>query len=148
MFEMWKIIYIVVFLILIYESIVDIKSKSISILPNIIIGILAILNLFIGTRGRLYEYIISIITTLILFLIAKISNELIGYADIIGIGVLGILVSGYDFLAMLFLSFLLAGFGGLCIKLILKKNKVELAYYPFLTFSYGITVLMKLIVLN
>lgn len=131
------IVYIMVALMLIYESIVDIKKRYIHIRPVVVTGLLGgILN--IALYGHKTDFLLEgAAVGGILLLMAFASRQQIGYGDAVVFISLGICLGPAGALWVLWLSMVGTAVAGL-VKLIRKKGgwHSKLPYIPFVTSGY------------
>lgn len=131
------IVYIIVILMLIYESVVDIKKKYIHIWPVAVAGIMgAALN--VGMYGvKASDIIGGAAVGGILLLMAFVSRQQIGFGDAAVFLTLGLCLGPVRALWVLWLSMLAAGIVGI-VGILRKKHgwRSQLPYIPFVTACY------------
>ena len=131
------IVYILVILMLIYESVIDIKKKYIHIWPVVAAGIMgAMLN--VGIYGaKVSDIIGGAAVGGVLLLMAFISHQQIGYGDAVVFLVLGVCLGPVRVLWVLWISMLAAGIVGI-VGILRKKHgwRSQLSYIPFVTAGY------------
>ena len=131
------IVYIIVILMLIYESVVDIKKKYIHIWPVAAAGIMgAALN--VGIYGvKASDIAGGAAVGGILLLMAFVSRQQIGYGDAAVFLALGVCLGPVRALWVLWLSMLAAGIVGI-VGILRKKHgwRSQMPYVPFVTAGY------------
>ncbi|SER89071.1 prepilin peptidase [Lachnobacterium bovis] len=133
-----------------YNAYLDIRTKEIPVKNSIImafIGVaLSIVSVvcsgYFGMRllfSVLMNTAISLIPGIILFLVSKYTNQMIGYGDTMVIVVLGLYLDVKNLMGLIVLAFFIAGLVALYEFIIRKKDKKhEIPFVPFLFISYVI----------
>lgn len=131
------IVYIIVVLMLIYESIVDLKKKYIHLWPVLVTGLMGgVINMSIyGIKAS--GIMAGAAVGGILLLMAFVSRQQIGYGDAVVFLALGMCLGPVTALWVLWLSMLAAGVAG-TVGIIRKKHgwRSQLPYMPFVTVGY------------
>ena len=131
-------VYIITFILLIYESIVDIRQMKIDVRAAIIVFIFDIV-VGLTCYGRHIESMAigAIVGGLLIFL-AWVSRQRIGYGDGIIFVVIGICMEPLELIGILWCSTLLAGIYGMIKIIVCKKGRdYKLPLIPFVTAAYA-----------
>ena len=136
--QMWDTINRVMMgVILIFLSIMDIRTKRICIWPFLLPTVSGVLQLLIQKDDSYVTLLAAAVLFMSLFGISKATGGAIGAADAVAVGVMGIVVCLIPTIEILFLSVLGAAFvgGGM---LVFRKagRKATIPFYPFLTAAY------------
>ena len=138
-----------------YNAYVDIKFKEIPVNIALITSVVGVVLTFLATiiSGIMsVEMIFSVVKTLIislipgvvLYLVSKITNQIIGYGDAMVVGVIGLYLGAKNVVNIMLIAFFIAGLIALYEIVIMKKNKrYEMPFVPFLFVSYVFINLIK-----
>lgn len=120
------------------QGIIDFKYKKIPLCLSVAGAILGVV--FSLVEGRAFREIgFSVVPGILALLFAKITKEILGYGDGIVFLVMGLYLNLEQLLSVVLLSFVLAGFVGIILLVIFKKNKDDrIPFLPFLGVAYWI----------
>lgn len=137
-------LYIIVCVLLLYESVIDIKTHRINIIPVVIIGAAGvIMNILVYKRP--IWWMSGALIGLVLLAAAAVSGQRIGYGDGIVYLTLGVCIEPLSVLWILWLSMLSAGVtGGIGIIRGRAERGREIPYIPYVAVSYMVIVLMRM----
>lgn len=122
----------------------DLRDKAIPCIVSIA-GALAGIGFCFAEGRSLASILIACIPGLAALLIAKLSNEVIGYGDGILLVVMGFFLSIEKLVAIGMLAFSIAGVFALILLVIFhKKGSYRIPFVPFLAFAYGLNYLIDL----
>lgn len=130
--------YIIMLVMLAYESVIDIRERKIDIRAVLAAGITSMLvGVFFYERPVIF-ILYGIILGGVLIMLARISRQRIGYGDAIIFMVLGMCLEPVRVLGILWVSMLMAGVYGM-IKIILfnKDRNLALPFIPFVTIVFS-----------
>ena len=139
------VVYIAVFAMLLYESIVDIRTKSIDIVAAVPVGIMGgFLNIFVYGNNK--RYVLGAAVGIALILAAWISRQSIGYGDGIIFTVIGLCLEPERVVWLLWLSMTAAGIYG-AVGIITKRRGADssMPFVPFITGGYMVLSVVWLI---
>lgn len=145
---------VAVFIYLLIVSYKDIKEKMVSVrlcfIAALTFIIIHVISFFIDNensiRKILLYIIIGVVSGLVVIIIAKISNEAIGYGDALIISCIGIGVGLYQMIITLLFAFFYAAVYGI-VGIITKKTnlKTSIAFGPFLLIGFVSIVVLTYI---
>lgn len=129
--------YLIVMLMLIYESVIDIRYKKIDVRAAIAACIVSILIGCIFYGHPVINILYGIIFGGFLIMLAWVSKQRIGYGDAVVFMVLGMCLEPVRVLWILWSSMVMAGVYGM-VKIIVfnKSRSLALPYVPFVTIVY------------
>lgn len=136
------IIKLFILLILIYLSVVDIRTMTVPLKGVAVIFAVAVLCIFFG-KENIYFYIKGwLLITVIVLILAAVTGG-IGGGDVKLFSSLGAAMGAGEALKILILSFFLSGIFAIAVKVmpvkisvfISLKNKKEIPFVPFIAFS-------------
>ena len=138
------LIHILLIIFLIICSIKDIRTRTISLKCSIFFGMAISLISIIASISSLTDILLSLIPGLCIIFIGFISHQAIGYGDGIVVLIIGLSIGLKDTLMCCLLAFFLAAI--ISVVLILKQHskKDALPFVPFLSGSYLIIILQKI----
>lgn len=123
------------------NSLMDIRTKRISLLATCIYGVLG-LGCHIYDKSISWELLIALIPGIICLILAKASREKIGYGDGAVLLAMGCNLGADDMLLCCFLAIIFAGSVALfLISICRKKRDYEIPFVPFLMLGYLCTLL-------
>ena len=130
--------YIIMLVMLAYESVIDIRERKIDIRAVLAAGITSMLVGVIFYERPVIFILYGIILGGVLLIIARISRQRIGYGDAIIFMVLGMCLEPVRVIGILWVSMLMAGVYGM-IKIILfnKDRNLALPFIPFVTIVFS-----------
>lgn len=130
--------YIIMLVMLAYESVIDIRERKIDIRAVLAAGITSMLVGVIFYERPVIFILYGIILGGVLLIIARISQQRIGYGDAIIFMVLGMCLEPVRVLGILWVSMLTAGVYGM-IEIILfnKDRNLALPFIPFVTIVFS-----------
>lgn len=128
----------VVFVMLLYESMVDLRTKSIDIAAAVLVGIIGIIfNFFVYEKSG--QWLCGIAIGAAIILSAWISRQRIGYGDGIIFTVLGLCMEPVRLLWLLWFSVLAAGVYGVIGIITGRRNRTsKLPFIPFVAGCYAV----------
>lgn len=135
----------VVLTLLAVECVSDIKSKSISLLRQLVFFVIAIaLNILFS-----YQSIGSVMGGMAiggaLFLFSYVTKEGVGYGDCLIFLVIGTYVGFIKNMELLFVSLVLSAIVGIAISLWKKKSlKIQIPFVPFILAGYLILTIFEI----
>lgn len=135
--EVWQLALMIgTIIVLIYESIKDVKTKEIDKLAILVVGLMSVLK-FIFTKNLSGKDLIEVgVVSLALIAYSKMTNQELGIGDALLIGALGISEKFIVFIEMIFIAFLVCALFGVVIYGIKRIKDIKLAFSPFLLVSY------------
>lgn len=137
MVEKMQDIKIMLGVLLLAESVIDIKSKQVWLWMPLCIGSVGIGYRVLHGYTNTLELVVSLIVVLLFFIISKITKESLGRGDVWVIGSILLAIGLKKGMEIIFLGFLLAGiYGG--ILMIVKKcsGKKSIPFIPFLLVGF------------
>ena len=129
-------------LILLIQSVWDIKSKR---LPIWITGVGALVGILLWFLRGSYELsqFVAMIPGILCIVFAKVSKEAIGYGDGLLLSMMGIYLEFSVMLGVCLWAFILAGFLALFLLVMKKKKgKQEIPFVPFLFIGFLLEVFL------
>lgn len=119
-------------------SIIDIKSKEIPICLIIAMAVAGLAGIFFA-RPNFFELLLSILPGIVVFLIAFLTKEQVGYGDAAVALLIGMFANVTEVCAILFCAFSIAGVAALFLIVIRRcSKKTTLAFTPFMLVAYGL----------
>lgn len=128
---------IMVLVLLVYESIVDMKRRQVNIIPMALAGAVGIfVNYLFYERGIVWLAAGAGLGMLLLVL-CFLSRQRIGYGDGLLFVTLGLCLGAAECLWLIWTSMIAAAFAG-CVSALRKKQnlKVAIPYLPFVTVCF------------
>ncbi len=136
----------VVISMLAVETVCDLKSRTIAVVPLAVYMVLGIILNCIWGYQSLFSVIGGVLIGLILLGYAFITKESIGYGDGVLFICVGLYVGLSQNLRLLFFSLLLAAVAGGIYTLVKKKSiKTKIPFVPCITFSYVFMTIVEVI---
>lgn len=128
---------IILGILLLAESVIDIRSKHVLVWMPLLAGIIGVGYSIIGGNFRISEVGASLVVVFILFMISKLTKEALGMGDIWVIGSILITMGFVEGIKIIFLAFLLAGTYGGTLMLVKKcGGKKRIPFIPFLFLGF------------
>lgn len=116
-----------------WNTYLDIRWRRISMLSVCAAGVLGVMLGFYEGSLLITDFILGLLPGLVVFLLAQLTREEIGYGDGWGLIVTGIFLGGADNLRACMTAVLLAGMWALMLLVLFHKNrKYEIPFLPFL----------------
>lgn len=135
-----KIEIVIIGIILLIQSICDIRWKKIPILVTVAGAVIGII-LFFFKDISMIEAGLSFFPGICCLLFSKSSREALGYGDSLLLCVMGFFYSVEELLLILLMAIGFAGIAAILLLVVLKKHrKYEMAFVPFLFMAYGVNV--------
>lgn len=136
---------IVIFLLLI-ESVMDIKNRTISVLHMVIFGIAGIIANCALEYQSLWTMLGGVLVGAIVLLFGLFSKGAIGIGDGIIFGCIGIYIGGFDNIRLLFYSLIVAAIlGGGYVLLKRKSIKSQIPFVPCIFVAYLLMLGMEVL---
>lgn len=130
-------VYAIVGVIMLFCTFADIKKKEISIWLFLILGIATIFGCIVCAKQKGCLLAAGIIPGILLAILAKITEQSIGYGDGIILAEIGLLTGIGKCMLILAIALALAGIFSLGIVVIKKVDKrYKIPFVPFLTVAY------------
>ncbi len=131
------IVYAAVAAVMVVCTIADIKKKEISVWLFGILGLIVMVGCFVLETPRWYMLAAGVIPGILLMILAKITEQSIGYGDGIILAEIGLITGVGRCMLILAAALALAGVFSLGILVIKKVDKrYRIPFVPFLTMSY------------
>lgn len=134
---MGTIVTILVMAALIFNSYLDLRRREISLLAAGVIAAAGIVDMIAGREVGALELMLGLLPGGLCFLLARLTNEGIGYGDAWMLLALGV-VSGGEKMLLLSITAIMAA--GICAAVLLiffhKGAKYELPFVPFLLLGF------------
>ena len=128
---------IVVILILILESVLDIKNRTISWVHMVVFSVGGIAVNGILMYQSIWSVILGVVIGAIVFLFGVISKGAIGCGDGVIFACIGIYLGGYSCIRLLFYSLIVAALaGGLYVLIRRKSIKTQIPFVPCVLVAY------------
>lgn len=139
-----KIVYAAVAAVMLLCTIADIKKKEISIWLFGVLGLVVIVGGFTVDSIRGYRMAAGIIPGILLVILAKITEQSIGYGDGIILAEIGFITGVGRCTLILAAAMALAAFFSLGVLVIKKVDKrYRIPFVPFMTISYVAVMCMQ-----
>lgn len=136
---------IITFVLLLYESVVDIYGRKIDVKAAAVVCIFNIITGIIIYKYKVYFVISGALTGVILILCAWLSRQRIGYGDGIIFIVIGMCMEPVKVIGILWGALVLAGIYGMIKIIMMKKDRnYKLPFVPFITLAYAVMFIMTL----
>lgn len=130
-------VYVIVGIIMLICTLADIKKKEISIWLFVVLGIATIFGCIACAEQKGYMLAAGIIPGILLAILARITEESIGYGDGIILAEIGLLTGAGKCMLILAIALAMAGVFSLGIVIIKKVDKrYKIPFVPFLTAAY------------
>lgn len=135
--------WLVMGLVLLIQSIWDIRYKEIPIMVTVIFGILGIIFTLFVKREWL-DVLYALLPGLLSLGIGRVTKEAIGYGDGFLLCAMGMYISCEDVLAIVMMAIVIGGvFAFICLVLRRKSGKDQLPFVPFMFVAWVLFVLME-----
>ncbi len=126
-------------------SVVDIKKKEISICFFVLLGIISSIGCFLNSGKISVMTILGVVPGMLLMVIAKITDQCIGYGDGIILAEIGLLTGVGKCMLILALALAVAGVFSLGIVVVKRVNrKYKIPFVPFLTIAYLLVLCLQI----
>lgn len=124
---------------LLFNSILDIRKKRVSVIVIIIMGVCAVAYNFYYNLFTLPESLLSFVPGIIMLILAFLSDESIGYGDGVLMLCLGLFAGMEEIFLIFMLAVSVAGIMAMIFVFICHKRKdYEIPFVPFIFLGYGI----------
>ena len=139
-----RIVYAVVAAVMVVCTIADIKKKEISVWLFGLLGLIVIVGCFALESPKWYMLAAGVIPGILLIILAKITEQSIGYGDGIILAEIGLITGVGRCMLILATALALAGIFSLVI-LVIKRvdKKYRIPFVPFLTKAYVAVMCMQ-----
>lgn len=138
------IVYVAVAAVMVVCTIADIKKKEISVWLFGFLGLIVIMGCFVPEIPKWYIPAAGVIPGILLIILAKITEQSIGYGDGIILAEIGLITGVGRCMLILATALALAGvfsLGILVVKRVDKKYRIP--FVPFLTMAYVAVMCMQ-----
>ena len=130
-----------VMFLLVYESVIDIKKKEISLLISLITAAFAIVLLIFSKDLKITSALVGLLEGLLLIGISYVTKGQIGSGDGIILSVTGLLLGWKDNLTMFIFSCLICALASVCLLIIKRADKkTKIAFVPFMVPGFLLTI--------
>ena len=138
------IVYVAVAAVMVVCTIADIKKKEISVWLFGFLGLIVIMGCFVPEIPKWYIPAAGVIPGILLIILAKITEQSIGYGDGIILAEIGLITGVGRCMLILATALALAGIFSLVI-LVIKRvdKKYRIPFVPFLTMAYVAVMCMQ-----
>ena len=131
----------VVGIMLVIQTLFDVKYKKVPVIVTAIGGFIGVIILLIQQRFNT-EVLWALLPGCLCMLYSKVSRESLGYGDSLMVLILGLFYSLDQLLVLLMIAFGIAGCTALMLLVIFHKSKKdEMALFPFLFAAYMVIIL-------
>jgi len=131
------VIYLAVALVMIICTIADIKRKEVSVWLFVLLGITTIIGCILCGEQRGYMIVAGVVPGILLVILAKITEQSIGYGDGIILAEIGLITGVGKCMLILAAALAMAGIFSLAIVVIKKVDKRhKIPFVPFMTAAY------------
>lgn len=136
MTDLVRIIILISFLFIC--TVTDFRTKKISVAVCIaytIVGL--ILKIVLGQ----YEFIASALPCLVLGLVSKLSNECVGYGDVMVLLVMSLYMDVYEIMCVILTAFFIAAiYSAIVVVFYRKKGSTTIPFVPFILMTVLLTI--------
>lgn len=133
-----------VMLFLIFESVVDIKKREISITASVIISLIAVLLIVFAKDIHILSMVFGLSEGILLMILSHASKEQIGFGDGIILCATGLILGWKDNLTMFFFSCLICALFSICLMTIKKADKrTKIPFVPFMVPGFILSVISE-----
>lgn len=135
--------WLVMGVVLLIQSIWDIRYKEIPIVVTVISGVLGVVMAILIQRDWI-DILLALVPGLISLGIGRVTREAIGYGDGFLLCAMGLYVSCEDILTIGMMAIILGGlFALICLLIRIKQGKDQLPFVPFLLMAWVLHVLIE-----
>ncbi len=139
------IIKIIVFVGLIVNTVIDAKKRQISLVVTALIGICGLCWRILDASLFTTDVLLGLVPGLLWFIMAKATNESLGYGDAWVLIAAGFVLGGSDMLLMCSVAIFIAGICALVLLTVFRKGrKYQMPFMPFLMAGYICVCAMQL----
>ena len=133
-----------VMLFLIFESVIDIKKREISITASVIISLIAVLLIVFAKDIHILSMVFGLCEGILLMILSHVSKEQIGFGDGIILCATGLILGWKDNLTMFFFSCLICALFSICLMTIKKADKrTKIPFVPFMVPGFILSVISE-----
>lgn len=139
------LVYAAVAVVMLFCTVADIRKKEISVWLFLILGITAIVGYIVCTKQKGWMFIVGILPGMLMLVLAKITEQSIGYGDGIILAEIGVVTGAGKCMLILAAALAMAGLFSLGIVVIKRVDKkYKIPFVPFLTAAYLIVFCFQL----
>lgn len=138
------IVYAAVAVVLIVCAVADIKKQEISVWLFVILGIAAIVGCVTCEEQRGYMIVVSMLPGVLLMILAKVTEQSIGYGDGMILAEIGLAAGVGKCMLILAAALAMAGIFSLGVIVIKKVDKkYTIPFVPFITVAYVVVFCLQ-----